>query len=122
MSHPQAGRRGHDNCQRSFHPKTAIQLSKALPLAGIGMVLFAIKAGWMRDNDLRGGGLFLGLIVLIPMMVILVTGLRRGKEAFKEAMVAFAISEKTPPGVLIGITAVCGAIGLFCGISLLLRP
>ena len=86
------------------------------------MVLFAIKAGWMRDNDLRGGGLFLGLIVLIPMMVILVTGLRRGKEAFKEAMVAFAISEKTPPGVLIGITAVCGAIGLFCGISLLLRP
>ena len=101
--------------------KTSIQLAKVLPLAGLGVVLLAIKAGWMRDDDLRRGGLFMGLIFLLPMMVILVAGLGRGKEGIKETMVAYDISERTPPGVLIGFMAVFGAIGLFCGISLLLR-
>jgi hypothetical protein len=111
------GKKGRDRLLQEN--KTVIQLAKALTVAGTGMLLLGIKLGWLGDNDWHVVGLFLGLLGILPLMTLLASGLGRGKEAFQEAMVAFAISERTPPGVLIGFMAVFGVIGLVSVISLL---
>jgi len=99
--------------------KTVIQMAKALPLAGFGLISLGLMTGWLGNHDWRVVGLIFGILFL-PILVILAAGLGRGKDAMQEAMVAFAISERTPPGVLIGFMAVCGVIGFVSAISLLL--
>jgi hypothetical protein len=99
-----------------------IRTSKQLTAAGVCILLVCYQRGWLNDHDWRGLGLVLGLGGIVPIGCIVSANVARGVEAIKECMVAFAISERTPPSLLIGVTALCGMAGVVSAISLLLRP
>jgi len=58
----------------------------------------------------------------LPISYMAAANVRRGPEAIKECLITFAISQKTPIGVLFPVMAIFIIAGFVSAISLLLRP
>lgn len=102
--------------------KNAIWTGKALTVTGIIVIMVGIKLGRLNNHDWRLIGLVLGMAGVIPVACMLATNVGRGAERIKEGMVALAISEKTPPGVLMWFIAFCFVAGLASTASLFFWP
>lgn len=61
-------------------------------------------------------------MAFLPVAFIIVANIMRGTEKVKEALVAFAMDQRTPPKVLVVLMGICFITGAICAISVLLRP
>jgi hypothetical protein len=102
--------------------KNTIRIAKISSLAGLLLGLFFYQSGWMNDHDWRGLGIGVGLMSVLPVAYIMAVNISRGTENVKEAMVAFAIDQRTPTTVLFVFMGFCFVAGMISVISLLLRP
>ena len=102
--------------------KTTLRVAKVLSCVGICIGLLCYMSGWLNHYDWRGLGLGVGLMSILLIGYIVAANVMRGPRAMKEILVTFVISERTPPGLLIGVMLLCFVGGLVSAISLLLRP
>ena len=96
-----------------------VQVAKALIAVGLGLGLLCYWSGWLNDRDWRGLGIGLGLMSALPIGYMVVARARRGAEAVKECWVAFAISERTPTGLLFVLMSLMLIAGLISAASFL---
>ena len=99
------------------HRRT-IRVANALAFSGILIGLLCYWSGWLSRNDWRGLGLGAGLMALLPIAYMAVTCAARGPEAIKECLVTYAISQKTPTGLLFGLMALMIMAGVVSAVSL----
>jgi hypothetical protein len=98
--------------------KTTIRIAKVLAFVGGCSGLLCYYNGWMSDQDWRGLGVGFGLMSFLPLGYIVAANAMRGTEAIKECMVTYAISQKTPTGLLIALMALFLVAGLVSVVSL----
>ena len=111
--------KGKDQLLKEY--KNTNRIAKALGLAGI-FSGFLYYRGQEFTDDWRGIGIALGLMCFLPVAYVVAANVMRGTERVKEALVAFVISERTPPKVLFTFIGVCFIIGVVCAISWLIQP
>ena len=87
-------------------------------LAAVGAVLGLVVMKALKNNDIRGLGLVMGLSSSLTIGWIVSVNLTSGTEAIKECMVAFAVFEKTPPRPLFGVIAFCIVGGVISAVTL----
>jgi len=75
-----------------------------------GVALY--KLGVFASNDWRGMGLGFGIACVAPAVVLVVVSSPGGRRGIREALVAYAVGQATPPILLYSIMAV-GAVVLF---------
>ena len=80
--------------------KSTNQIAKAFGLVGLFFPLLYYKGQQTTGKDWRGLGIALGLMCFLPVAFVVAANAMRGSEKVKEALVAFVISERTPPKVL----------------------
>ena len=69
-----------------------------------------------------GLGLGLGLMSFLSLGYVVAGNVSRGREAIKEGLITYAISQKTPMSVLFPMMAIFILAGIVSAVSLLLRP
>ena len=102
--------------------KNINQIAKAFGLVGLFFPLLYYKGQQTTGKDWRGLGIALGLMCFLPVAYVVAANVMRGSERVKEALVAFVISERTPPKVLFTFIGVSFIIGVICAISCLIQP
>ncbi len=99
------------------------RIAKVFALAGLFTALGYYRGQHeMTGRDWRGLGIALGLMCFLPVAYIVAANIIHGAKKVKEALVAFIISERTPPKVLVIFIGVCCIIGMICAVSCLLQP
>jgi hypothetical protein len=109
-------RKGADTLLRQN--RVGITLSNVLFFAGLGLAIAVYAGGCFPDNDWRGLGLGAGFAFTAPLVVLPLSALLTGRDP-REALVAFAISQKTPM-VALYLLLVSGAIMLAVSVASLL--
>jgi drug/metabolite transporter (DMT)-like permease len=102
--------------------KNTNRIAKVFGLAGLSFMFLYYKGQETTGDDWRGIGIALGLMCFLPVAYVVAANVLRGSERVKEALVAFIISERTPPKVLFTFIGVCFIIGVVCAISWLIQP
>jgi hypothetical protein len=102
--------------------KNTNQIAKVFGLAGLSLMFLYYKGQETTGDDWRGLGIALGLACFLPVVYVIAANIMRGSEKVKEALVAFVISERTPPKVLFTFIGVSFIIGVICAISWLIQP
>jgi hypothetical protein len=102
--------------------KNTNQIAKAFVPIGLFFPLLYYKGQQTTGKDWRGLGIALGLMCFLPVAYVVAANAMRGSERVKEALVAFVISERTPPKVLFTFIGVGFIIGVICAISWLIQP
>jgi hypothetical protein len=111
--------KGKDQLLKEY--KNTNRIAKVLGLAGIYSG-FLYYRGQEFTDDWRGIGIALGLMCFLPVVYVVAANIMGGTERMKEALVAFVISERTPPKVLFTFIGICFIVGVICAISWLIQP
>jgi hypothetical protein len=112
--------KGKDQLLKEY--KNTNRIAKIFGLAGIYTGFLYYKGQQTTGDDWRGLGIALGLMCFLPVAYVVAANVMNGYEKVKEALVAFVISERTPPKVLFTFIGVCFIIGVVCTISCLIQP
>jgi hypothetical protein len=101
-----------------YQHRWKVRLANALGFACLigGVVLY--KVGAFASNDWRGIGLAFGGACLVPTLVLVGASLPGGSRAIREALVAYAVGQNTPPMLQNAIIAV-GIVIFFISIGAL---
>jgi hypothetical protein len=102
--------------------KNTNRIAKVFGLAGLYFAFLYYKGQQTTGKDWRGSGIALGLMCFLPVAYVVAANVTRGSERVKEALVAFVISERTPPKVLFTFIGVGFIIGVICAVSWLIQP
>jgi hypothetical protein len=86
-------RKGADTLLRQN--RAGIILANVLFFVGLGLAIAVYVWGYFPSNDWRGFGLGAGFAFTAPLVVLPLSALIFGRDP-REALVAFAISQKTP--------------------------
>ena len=100
--------------------RRSIWVANLLAFVGLFSGLLSFKSGWLNASDWRGLGLGIGLMCLLPLACLAAANAGGGCAAIKECMVAYAISQKTPPRLLFPVMGVVSIAGLISAVSLFL--
>ncbi len=115
------GEKGKNQLLKEY--RSTNRIAKILGLAGLFTALpYYRRQHEITGSDWRGLGIALGLMCFLPVAFVVAANVMRGTERVKEALVAFVISERTPPKVLFTFIGVCFITGVICAISCLLQP
>lgn len=79
-------------------------------------VMVVYSRGWIPRNSTWLASLCFGLVLFLPFVAVLFIGLQRGRQSLVESFVAFAISQNTPPIVMLCI-AILGTVALTAGMA-----
>jgi hypothetical protein len=109
-------RKGADTLLRQN--RGGIILANVLFFAGLSLAIAVYVWGYFPSNDWRGFGLGAGIAFTAPLVVLLLSALVVGRDP-REALVAFAISQKTPMVALYRLL-VSGAVMLVASVASLL--
>jgi hypothetical protein len=100
--------------------ESTIRVAERVGLVGIG-VSFVVNT-IVKNHDIRGAGLVLGLGCGFPIGWIVIANLTGGAAAIKECMVALSVFEKLPPRPFFGVIAFCIVCGAVSAVALVLWP
>ena len=98
--------------------RAGIILTNILFFAGLGLAIAVYVWGYFASNDWRGFGLGAGFAFTAPLIVLPLSALIAGRDP-REALVAFAISQKTPM-VALYLLLVSGAVMFVASVASLL--
>jgi hypothetical protein len=112
--------KGKDQLLKEY--KNTNRIAKIFSLTGIYTVFLYYRGQQTTGDDWRGLGIALGLACFLPVAYVVAANVMNGSEKVKEALVAFVISERTPPKVLFTFIGVGFIIGVICAISCLIQP
>jgi len=111
-------RKGADTLLRQN--RAGIILANLLFFAGLGLAIALYAWDYFPSNDWRGFGLGAGFSFTAPLVVLPLSALVAGRDP-REALVAFAISQKTPMVALYTLL-VSGAVLFVASVTSLLSP
>jgi hypothetical protein len=98
--------------------RVTIRVANALAVAGLCIGLVCYWSGWLSKHDWRGLGLGAGLMSFLPIGFMVAANAPRGREAIKECLVTYAISQKTPTGLLFVLMVLMIIAGIVSAVSL----
>jgi hypothetical protein len=98
---------------------TTLSVANALSIAGAIAGVDLYFQGGLRKDDWRGLAIAGGLMFFLPVSYMVLVNVKRGREAVRECLVAYAIDVKIPPTVLIVFASILVACGFVSAVSLI---
>lgn len=89
-----------------FQNRWKVRIANVVGFACLIGAVALYKFDIFASNDWRGLGLGFGAACLLPTLVLIGASLSGGSQAVREALVAYAVGQDTPPALLNGIMAV----------------
>jgi len=89
-----------------YQNRWKVRIANVVGLACLIGAVALYKYGVFSSNDWRGLGLGFGAACLLPTLVLVGASLPGGARAVREALVAYAVGQDTPPVLLNAIMAV----------------
>lgn len=96
--------------------RTSLIVANVLFFGAIFLGVYVFKAGLIPSNSWKHFALVAGVAILAPVAAVLIPVVGKGRDRIGEAIVAFAVAERTPLPVLaaivlLGVVCLAGAIG-----------
>ena len=96
--------------------RARIYAANSLFFLGIAGALFVYQRGYFPRNDWRPVALGFGSGCVAPVLFLFFSTISKGSQKVREAFVAYAISQKTPPLLLYSLMSL-GFIAFFVGLA-----
>jgi hypothetical protein len=98
----------------------SIKVAHRLTVLGFCCGAFPYFTGWMNKYDWRGLGLAFGLSCFLPLAYFVATNAKKGDNAIRESLIAYAMWQKTPPRLLFSLMGLACVAGVVSAAFLLL--
>ena len=95
-----------------------LRIANAIGLAGLLGGVAVYKLGLFASNDWRGASLAFGFACIAPVITLAIAAAPGGELKIREALVAYAVGQSTPPMLLYSIIALGAVLFFFTVASL----
>ncbi len=109
---------GKDRRELLEQHSSSIRVAHWLTVLGFLAGALPYLTGSLSKYDWRGLGVAVGLGCFLPMAYFAAANARGGVEAIKEALIAYAIWQKTPPRLLFPVMALLFLAGVLSAVAL----